>query len=268
MAMIRALILVLSTSLVVVQSGPDLPDAFQQGPEVIKQDEQPTAAVVPPAAVVPSVVFSQTTGPTTETIRTRILVSEPWCQYCPAAKQRFLDSGGLEKNVITIAEARALYGRVIRGVPAEFTVDVQVEQQAAVATISGLGADLSADAVAACLAMHLLRSSAQVPSEPLTFGSLFNVDVPMSQGSRDILRGLLVDGKVEFATAGLTLSTGDRTTLARTSGRLSCSPGLKCTAKKFGVSLSATLNAVALSPDASAITFELQGVPDLTVNLK
>lgn len=56
------------------------------------------------------------------TITERYLVSEPWCQYCPAAKRRFLGMGGKEENVITIAAALRDHGKRVTGIPYEFSV--------------------------------------------------------------------------------------------------------------------------------------------------
>lgn len=53
----------------------------------------------------------------------RFLVSEPWCRNCPAAKQRFIASGGKPENIINIAQARN-YGWNVTGVPFEFTINV------------------------------------------------------------------------------------------------------------------------------------------------
>lgn len=63
----------------------------------------------------------------TATVKERWLVSESWCRLCPAAKTRFLSSGGRPENVITIATAAALHGKNIGGVPHEYTIDVQQE---------------------------------------------------------------------------------------------------------------------------------------------
>lgn len=71
----------------------------------------------------------------------RYLVSEPWCGYCPAAKARFLASGGKPENVIDIAKARQMgqSWSIERGqievnperpnyaVPYEFTMEIVVE---------------------------------------------------------------------------------------------------------------------------------------------
>ena len=63
---------------------------------------------------------------TKATVKERWLVSEAWCANCPAAKRRFLASGGLQLNVITIAKAKELHGQVIDSVPREYTIDKEL----------------------------------------------------------------------------------------------------------------------------------------------
>jgi hypothetical protein len=48
------------------------------------------------------------------------LVSEPWCQHCPAAKTRFLAKGWPAENVLTIAEASRRFGVTVASIPFEF----------------------------------------------------------------------------------------------------------------------------------------------------
>ncbi len=63
---------------------------------------------------------------TKATVKERWLVSEAWCANCPAAKRRFLASGGLQLNVITIAKAKELHGQEIDSVPREYTRDKEL----------------------------------------------------------------------------------------------------------------------------------------------
>lgn len=48
------------------------------------------------------------------------LVSESWCQNCPAAKRRFRDKGWPEANIITIAECKRRFNFSVPYVPFEF----------------------------------------------------------------------------------------------------------------------------------------------------
>ena len=60
--------------------------------------------------------------------RTRYLVSEPWCQRCPAEKIRFKAKGFPESQIITIADALARFGKVVSYVPFEFEADADSPQ--------------------------------------------------------------------------------------------------------------------------------------------
>jgi hypothetical protein len=92
--------------------------------DVTTENAEPKAA--------PSITFEA--GPpaksgiveTKATVKERWLVSEPWCPSCPAAKKRFIASGGKSVNIITIAKALELHGRVIDSVPREYTTDQEL----------------------------------------------------------------------------------------------------------------------------------------------
>lgn len=132
---ILALILIIDAGILASMDGPDLPDAFKR-PE--------TAAVVEPEALPNTVTPAAEPTPRPEVnwetstassgvsrsmarVPERWLVSEPWCSLCPAAKARFLASGGNPDNVITIAKAKELHGRIVKGVPHEYTTTVERE---------------------------------------------------------------------------------------------------------------------------------------------
>lgn len=55
----------------------------------------------------------------------RFLISEIWCGLCPAAKRRFIASGGSPKNILTMAEAQRRHG-VIHSPPHEYTAVVSM----------------------------------------------------------------------------------------------------------------------------------------------
>lgn len=73
----------------------------------------------------PQLVRSQIKATTQE----RYLVSESWCAYCPAAKTRFLQSGGNPENVIDIATAKAMGHQWGGGVPHEFSRTVETTKE-------------------------------------------------------------------------------------------------------------------------------------------
>lgn len=53
------------------------------------------------------------------------LVSESWCQHCPAAKAKFIGKGWPAENVLTIAEARERFGVSVSSIPFEFPEPVK-----------------------------------------------------------------------------------------------------------------------------------------------
>lgn len=109
-----ALMMVLNAHLMVAQSGPDLPDDFNQSGN--------------PVALVPSIRFVASSGSRilktsgTRKVSQRWLVSESWCANCPAAKARFIAAGNEISRVITIAEAKRLHGRIVSSVPHEYLI--------------------------------------------------------------------------------------------------------------------------------------------------
>jgi hypothetical protein len=133
---ILALILIIDASILASMDGPDLPDDFRRpGTTATVEAEQPAASTLSPVAVEPTPkpelrweVAASSSGivKSTATVKERWLVSEPWCPACPAAKKRFLASGGSPSNIITIAKALELHGRVIDSVPREYTTEKEI----------------------------------------------------------------------------------------------------------------------------------------------
>ncbi len=133
---ILALILILDASIIASMDGPDLPDDFKKsGTTAAVEAEQQPANPLSPAVVDPVskpeirweiVASSAGIVKSTATVKERWLVSESWCRNCPAAKARFLASGGSKDNVITIAKALELHGQVIDSVPREYTTDKEI----------------------------------------------------------------------------------------------------------------------------------------------
>lgn len=101
---------------ITVPAKPSEADALRMEIDVLKSSLA-AATAAPPIRKVPSV--PATTQPV-ET-RERWLVSESWCPHCPAAKARFLQSGGQADHVITIAEAKRRHGMSVSSVPYEYT---------------------------------------------------------------------------------------------------------------------------------------------------
>lgn len=133
---ILALILILDASILASMDGPDLPDDFKKpGTTVAVEAEQTPANPLSPATVEPTpkaevrLEFAASASgivKSTATVKERWLVSEPWCPSCPAAKKRFHASGGSQANIITIAKALELHGKVIDSVPREYTTEKEI----------------------------------------------------------------------------------------------------------------------------------------------
>ena len=56
------------------------------------------------------------------------LISEPWCQHCPAAKRVFLAKGWPKENILTNAECKRRFGFVVPFVPYEFGAPIKPAQ--------------------------------------------------------------------------------------------------------------------------------------------
>lgn len=123
-----ALILVANAIILASMDETDLPDDFSTTSETTAAVEgsspHQTTNADPPAAV--TVEFSQavavSSGLKTVAVPAfeRWLVSEPWCSKCPAAKSRFIASGGKKNHIISIQQARDEHGISVSGVPHEF----------------------------------------------------------------------------------------------------------------------------------------------------
>jgi tRNA G46 methylase TrmB len=89
----------------------------------------PVSSVAPAAALPPRVklapIKQQEQQPEkqdqVQTVAVRYLISEPWCSLCPAAKRRFVQSGGRPENIISMQTARQRFG-IVHNPPHEFTV--------------------------------------------------------------------------------------------------------------------------------------------------
>lgn len=131
---ILALILIIDAGILASMDGPDLPDEFKR-PETAVAVEPEALPIQVPATAEPSRPLihwenaASTSGvvKATAKITDRWLVSENWCANCPAAKRRFLSSGGKPENIITIAQAAELHGKQIGSVPQEYTIQKEID---------------------------------------------------------------------------------------------------------------------------------------------
>lgn len=277
----------------------------------------------------------------TRQVTERWLVSEAWCRYCPAAKARFLSSGGKPENILTLAEAARRHGRRPASIPYEYTTtetitepvaaasyrsqwppkwDVEGDRNASrdtylrhlrgssqhagkawqsydlesfsreqlaalhdddhdgrvqpIAAVSGPSATIGTVShssatpalVAAALTLHLIEHSGQEPSEPPVVAGLFDIEVNAPQQLLDYASALLTKQRLEIPSAGITCDwSGNDRAFAIKPDRIEIRPGLRVTARKFGLTVSTTLEAIAYKQDMSEVTLELKGAPDLTL---
>jgi hypothetical protein len=111
---------------------PILQDEQKQGSGSLETVDPPTDPVQPKVSIEllsikstePQLVRTVASVPASE----RYLVSESWCASCPAAKARFLASGGKPQNIVTIAGAAAL-GHNFSSVPHEFSVSTTATRE-------------------------------------------------------------------------------------------------------------------------------------------
>lgn len=100
-----------------------------------EQHDSGSAEIVEPPQV--TIEFTSVESSGSQLVRTaqdievteRYLVSESWCAFCPAAKARFLSSGGKPENVINSAAARAMGHEWSGSVPHEFSRRVKTTRE-------------------------------------------------------------------------------------------------------------------------------------------
>ena len=303
-------------------------------PEPIQEPEpEPTIEFTEPEIVVST--------PTESTVR--FFVSESWCRNCPPAKARFIASGGLEKNIISITTARQM-GRTISSIPAEFSITTtstdsresinpptyrsqwparvtingtdrpsktltlshlrgggphkgkhwqawhlenwRVEQLVAlhdddhagtvpiftpirpdgevIATING--ADPTIGTGIAALAEYLTRAARPETEPEQPFGA--TIDATVNGTAVEILSKLMTDRRYEIPSAGVVVSwDGPSRRFDLLADRVTITPGLTVSAKRWGITVETTMTAIRYSPDFKTITAELTKMPDLTIRI-
>jgi len=136
------------------------------------------------------------------------------------------------------------------------------DEQSIEATISN--ATLSPDSVAAALAAHLIQGQ-----PPDAYAGLFDITIDTPDDARKWAASLLSKQSVEFPSAGVSASwKGSDRTISVTPGAVRMAPGVTVSVKKFGVSVSTTMTAVAFADDLAWVRLELTNAPDLTVRFK
>lgn len=247
---------------VAAQEQPVLPQTESRA-AVEKQETspvQPADPAAPPSVSLSAGQESSSSKPV------RWLVSEPWCQYCPAAKKRFLDTGGLEENVITIKQAKELHGKTIRGVPAEYWTTETVTESSVIAVseqAAGLPAELL---IASALAAHLEQYANK--SEAVSEG-LFEIRKEASEAVRSGIAAIMRGDNAELPALGLTASwVSSKRAVTLTKNDVRFSPAVSISYSLGMVSAKASLSGMTIADGAESVTLLLDYVPDLTVRLK
>ena len=133
----------------------------------------------------------------------------------------------------------------------------------------------SLDTLAAAVAWHVLQDGQTDQTDQTfaaadqTFGSLleFNVDVP--DPVLDITGKILNTQTISFPAAGVSLDwSGPKRTISVARGRVEFSPAVAMTVRKWRIEKSCRLDAITFTDDLSAVTFELTGMVDITVNVR
>lgn len=126
----------------------------------------------------------------------------------------------------------------------------------------------SPNAVAAALAVHLLTEQKEKPV-PEAYSGLFDIEVESPDSARSWAADMLSKQSVDFPAAGVSASwKGSDRKISVAPGVIRISPGVTVAVKKFGVSVSTTLNACMFAEDLSWVKLELVNAPDLTVRFK
>ena len=166
-------------------------------------------------------------------------------------------------------------GREIMIVPVEtirdFLTGVDLSssaEPAALMTIEHAAANQLGEVLVSALAVHAL-SDDQSETEPKPAAALFEFDFDVPDTPLEIARRVLSQKVIDFPAAGVAFDwSGNARRIDLKPGRVAVTPGVQMQVSKFGLSKSCRLDAITYNDDLSAVTFELSGMIDLTVNLK
>lgn len=127
----------------------------------------------------------------------------------------------------------------------------------------------SLDTLAAAVAWHVLQDGQTFGAADQTFKSLleFNADVP--DPVLDIAGKILNTQTISFPAAGVSLDwSGPKRNISVARGRVEFSPAVAMTVRKWRIEKSCRLDAITFTDDLAAVTFELTGMVDITVNVR
>lgn len=143
------------------------------------------------------------------------------------------------------------------------------QELAAAAVVSNV--PKSIDTLAAAVAWHVLQdgqTDQTFSAADQTFGSLLNFNVDVPDPVLDITGKILNTQTISFPAAGVSLDwSGATRTISVARGRVEFSPAVAMTVRKWRIEKSCRLDAITFTDDLAAVTFELTGMVDITVNL-
>ena len=257
-------------------------DALQQARDRLKDnvpaDIVPAPVDVPEAPqpdpiTPPSVTFNLLSSETPAV--ERFLAIGDYCPACPAAKAKFLSSGGKPENIIDWSEANKRFGMQIKVIPQEINFKPTAAPQV-VATTEGV--DATPATVVSVLAAYLEQQAAAeankskpfiTPDQPL-YGGWFEYEINVPDSVPSILQKLMKDKQYKSEALGLLLIWPGKQTIKLDTTSITIDPPIQASVRKFGVTASASISEVRFTSDYKSVTVVTSEVliPDLTINFK
>ena len=258
-------------------------DALQQARDRLKDnvpaDVVPAPVDVPEAPqpdpiTPPSVTFNLLSSETPAV--ERFLAIGDYCPACPAAKAKFLSSGGKPENIIDWSEANKRFGMQIKVIPQEINFKPVAAAPQVVATTEGV--DATPATVVSVLAAYLEQQAAAeankskpfiTPDQPL-YGGWFEYEINVPDSVPSILQKLMKDKQYKSEALGLLLIWPGKQTIKLDTTSITIDPPIQASVRKFGVTASASISEVRFTSDyksVTVVTSEMM-IPDLTINFK
>lgn len=258
-------------------------DALQQARDRLKDnvpaDVVPAPVDVPEAPqpdpiTPPSVTFNLLSSETPAV--ERFLAVGDYCPACPAAKAKFLSSGGKPENIIDWSVANKRFGMQIKVIPQEINFKPVAAAPQVVATTEGV--DATPATVVSVLAAYLeQQASAEankskpfITSDQPLYGGWFEYEINVPDSVPSILQKLMKDKQYKSEALGLLLIWPGKQTIKLDTTSITIDPPIQASVRKFGVTASASISEVRFTSDYKSVTVVTSEVliPDLTINFK
>lgn len=250
------------------------PPVEQPKPADVKP-EPPAGPLAPVPAEKPQITFSTVVkAPQPE----RWLAVGDFCIHCPAAKKKFLASGGTAEHIVDWTVANKQHGQDIRIIPAEYTwtPPVSSSPESIVATAD---MEASPEAVAYIIAEYLSQTAAinnahlvasKAGKEETAYGGWFEYDWNVPDSVPFILQKLMADRSYKNEKLGLLLQWPGEPTIKLGHTSVKFQPAIQASVRKLGITASISVSEISFTPDYKSVTVitpELL-IPDLTINFK